>query len=873
MKDKDKTKEQIINKLMQLRQRITKLEKLETEHQRTKEALRQSEEKYRTLAENAMDGFYIITSEGFEYVNPAFEKIFGYTAKEVCSKNFNFYNLIHQEDRKLIAKREESRKKGEKLTPIYGFRIITKDGHIKHVEVNTVPLPGKKARVLGILRDITERKRVEEALCESESKYRFLFEKSPTISLIIGIDGLIKDINKTALENFGYSKDEVIGKPPLGFAVPQHREKVAAAMEKSFKGEHTPEMDVDIYAKDGSVHTILFSPGQVVLYEEDKPTSILVTAIDITERKRADEALRESEERYRTLFQCSGTAISITEEDGTLYLVNKEFEELTGYPQEEIEGKMTIVHFVPEHERKRILHYHQARRKGEMAPDSFKCQLRRKNGETRTVLMTVGLIPGTKLDIGSAIDITEMEKLERELSNSEEKYRTLTDNINVGIYRNTVGPKGKFIEANPAVVKMFGYQSREEFLKLNVADLYQNPADRKKFNEKMLQMGYVRDEELQLKKKDGTPFIGSVSAVAVKDDNGEVLYYDGIIEDITERKRAEKALRESEERYRTLFHHRGTVVVLIEEDGTISMVNKEIEELTGYTEEEIIGNAFVVFDFFPGKEKQRILGYHQARRKGGNAPISYETKIRRKDREIRSVLVNVALIPNTKRSIASIMDITDRKKTEQELKWKSREIRSYARQMKMTYKALEMAYLEMIHALVISVETRDPYTRGHSERVTQYSKEIAKRLGLKEKDLKNLELACRIHDIGKIGISDRILLKDDKLSIAEWAEMKMHPVRGAEMLTFSEFFKPVIPIVRHHHERWDGKGYPDGLKREKIPLGARIMAVSDTFDAMSSSRPYRDAIDLKKIVEELKENAGTQLDPKIVKLWLEIMHK
>ena len=94
-----------------------------------------------------------------------------------------------------------------------------------------------------------------------------------------------------------------------------------------------------------------------------------------------------------------------------------------------------------------------------------------------------------------------------------------------------------------------------------------------------------------------------------------------------------------------------------------------------------------------------------------------------------------------------------------------------------------------------------------------------------------------------------------------------------EMLTFSEYFKEVIPIVRHHHERWDGKGYPDGLKGEEIPLGARILAVADTFDAMSSSRPYRDPVDLKKIIDELKDNAGTQFDPQIVEIWLEIMEK
>lgn len=137
-----------------------------------------------------------------------------------------------------------------------------------------------------------------------------------------------------------------------------------------------------------------------------------------------------------------------------------------------------------------------------------------------------------------AIDVTERKQ-------SEEKYKTLTENINVGIYRNTVGPKGKFIEANPAIIKMFGYNNRKEFLSISVVDLYRNANDRKKFNEKMLTSGFVKDEELLLRKKDGTQFYGSVSAVAVKNEKGKVLYYDGIIEDITERIKAKQRLEDS----------------------------------------------------------------------------------------------------------------------------------------------------------------------------------------------------------------------------------------------------------------------------------------------------------------------------------------
>ena len=338
------------------------------------------------------------------------------------------------------------------------------------------------------------------------------------------------------------------------------------------------------------------------------------------------------------------------------------------------------------------------------------------------------------------------------------------------------------------------------------------------------------------------------------------------------RKQLEEALKQSEERYRTLFQYSGTAMAIAEDDMTISQVNKEFEQLTGYSKNQLEGKM-IITDFLAEKDKQRIIGYYKALRQGKKISSSYKAKIKRKDNQIRTIFATVGFIPGTKNSMASLTDITDQERTERELKKKSNEIGDYARQMRMAYNALERAYLDTIHALVISVETRDPYTYGHSERVTQYSKEIAKKMGWKDKGLNSLELACRIHDIGKIGVSDRIMLKSGALTTAEWAVMKMHPVKGAEMLTFSEYFKPVIPIVRHHHERWNGKGYPDGLKGKKIPPGARILAIADTFDAMSSARPYRDAIDYRKIVKNLKESAGTQFDPQIVKIWLEIMEK
>jgi len=199
---------------------------------------------------------------------------------------------------------------------------------------------------------------------------------------------------------------------------------------------------------------------------------------------------------------------------------------------------------------------------------------------------------------------TERKQAEEELRKTKEKYKTLTENVNVGVYRNSVGPKGKFIEANPAIVKMFGYKSKEEFLSINVADLYQKPKDRKKFNEKMLRVGFVKNEELQLKRKGGAPFIGSVSAVAVKDEKGKVKYYDGTIEDITERKRAEEALRKNERRFRDIVENALEWIWEVDTNGKYIYASPSIENILGYKPEKVLGKHF--YDLFHPEDRKEL---------------------------------------------------------------------------------------------------------------------------------------------------------------------------------------------------------------------------------------------------------------------------
>ena len=176
---------------------------------------------------------------------------------------------------------------------------------------------------------------------------------------------------------------------------------------------------------------------------------------------------------------------------------------------------------------------------------------------------------------------------------------------------------------------------------------------------------------------------------------------------------------------------------------------------------------------------------------------------------------------------------------------------------------LEKAYLDTIGILRQTVEAKDPYTRGHSDRVSEFSVLIGKKLGLDEKTLHILKIGGLFHDIGKIGIPDSILLKESKLNDEEYSQIKNHPTIGAHILGDAKVFQDIIPIVKHHHERFDGKGYPSQLAGEDIPFIARIAAVADTFDAMTSKRTYRDALPLDTVKAEIERCSGSQFDPKI----------
>jgi len=195
------------------------------------------------------------------------------------------------------------------------------------------------------------------------------------------------------------------------------------------------------------------------------------------------------------------------------------------------------------------------------------------------------------------------------------------------------------------------------------------------------------------------------------------------------------------------------------------------------------------------------------------------------------------------------------------------------RALRLRSRRRQRGYISSVAALAAALEAKDPYTQGHSERVTVYALRLAQQIGIDAELMDDIQAAGPLHDIGKIGIREEVLHKPGKLDDEEFEHIKMHPRIGSRMLAHQDSLSRIHQLVRHHHERIDGRGYPDGLAGEEIPLGARILAVADTFDAMTSNRPYRKFLDDEEARRRLIDAGGSQLDNELVPVFVDLLDR
>lgn len=384
------------------------------------------------------------------------------------------------------------------------------------------------------------------------------------------------------------------------------------------------------------------------------------------------EKLRESKEKAQRYLDIAGAIVIVIDNDQCVSLINKEGCDILGYGSEEIIGKNWFDLFVPEKDREKTKAAFSQMIEGKAEPvEYFENLIVTKINEERIIAWhnnalrnEEGTIIGT---ISSGEDITERKMSEEALRQSEEQYRSLVENVNVGIYRNTVTFPGKFIQANPAMLRIFGYDSLDEFLSISVGDLYRDPEERKEFLKLIRERGFVKNFELRLRKKDGTPLIGSITTQAHYDEKGEIKWMDGVFEDATDRRRAEDALRESEEKYRTIFESSRDAIYLRDPEGKLLEMNQAFLDIFGYAREEML-NINVGETYVNPDEKMKF----QEEVKKSGAVKDYEMQLKRKDGTIIYCLLSTSILKHKDGGILAyhgiMRDITERKRAEEALR-------------------------------------------------------------------------------------------------------------------------------------------------------------------------------------------------------------
>ena len=453
-----------------------------------------------------------------------------------------------------------------------------------------------------------------------------------------------------------------------------------------------------------------------------------------------------------------------------------------------------------------------------------------------------------KREIAEAKIRRDKKSMEEMLKRSENNFRNSLDESPLGV--RIVTSDGELLYANREILNMFGYDSIDELRSISHLQRYtpETFAEYKKRIEMRKHGEYVPPNyEVSIVRKDGTIRHLEVFRKQVL-WNGQ-MQFQALYNDITERKQAEKNLRESEKRYRVVVEN-ANEAILITQNMKILFANTVAINNTDYSMEELTSMDFS--DLIHPDDIGMVRDYHDRRLKGDDIPSVYSFRIVCRDKSVKWVELNTTVIEWEKKRAALnfLKDITVSKQLEEE--------------RSQSFVKIKKTLDATVSAIASMVETRDPYTTGHQKRVSILARAIAEEMGLCMDVVEFIETAAIIHDIGKLSVPSEILSKPTKLTNLEFELIKTHSQSGYNILKDIEFPWPVADAILQHHERMNGTGYPQKLQGHDILLESRILAVADVVEAISSHRPYRPGLGIDFALEEITKNKGVLYDENVV---------
>jgi PAS domain S-box-containing protein len=605
--------------------------------------------------------------------------------------------------------------------------------------------------------------------------------------------------------------------------------------------------------------------------EKGSIVGVIITSRDMTLRKQWEDALRDSEERFRKVFEESPIGIVLTSRDFQFFNANPAFCRMLGYTADEMSSKTFLEVTHPEH---RNIDKENVERMWREEIPNYITEKRyvAKNGDVRLGLLSASLIRGYDgkplYALAMIDDITERKHAEENLLNSAIFLNNMVEQSPTPTWISD--DKGNLLRINKACCELLNITQNEVIEKYNVfKDNIVEEQGHMPLVKNVFEKGEVARFELNwdssklkgLSFKNSTKVILSVTIFPIKNSSGKIT--NAVIQhmDITESKKSEILIRRQREEYRTIIDTIPAVIAYVDRDGKILRINKAGASDFGMKPKEAVGKTY--HDLFPTEIANKYI--KQVQRVMDTATPIMGTITHLTFASGKEIDVEADMLPYLDHEgkvigvISLVQDITEKKKTLEALEQRNLQ--------------LNKTLNDAINAMVRIVELRDPYTAGHQQGVAKLAAAIANEMGLDEERVHNINMAARIHDIGKIYIPSDILSKPGTLSHVEYKLIQTHPVGGHDIISGIDFPFPVALTVLQHHERLDGSGYPNNLKVDEILLESKIVAVADVVEAMASYRPYRPALGIEKALKEIQLNKGIKYDETAVNACLTLFNK
>jgi PAS domain S-box-containing protein len=764
--------------------------------------------------------------------------------------------------------------------------------------------------------EILERQKAEKALTASEERLRLALDSSnegwwdwdipndrvyysPRYFEIIGVSAENFDFTIRGLRNYIHPDDV-----PL----------VSSHLTDHMKGK------TDSYISEFRVHPLnenfrwIRTTGKIVARDEqNQPIRMVGTIVDITEAKKAAQAIADSEQNLRAIFDNTYDALVIHDHTGKILACNQRTIDLIGLPHNKILHTNVLVTADPDQvwDYGKVKDYWQAVLHGENV--IFELRLKNQISQTFTdVEITLRQTRWFGQDAIFAVirDITQQKLAEQAILASEEKLRTVVEQLYEGLI--LISEEGKILEWNPVMQDITGILKQEAVGKyvwdFNLGSL----RDQEKSAE---EKGIIASLFHEVKKSQDSPFFNNPVDIRLPASGGrerivQQILFPVVTEkefrigatfvDVTEQRQAQERIRLEFEKIKGLRQIDSSIAAHPDINSTIEVIFNQVRNLLHVDaaclmlmndNEQSLNNAFSY-----GINKQystcpvfSLQNSNSARTIRELQPLWFHYDNRPED----SILCRCADQHNFKTYAAAplivngipigVFEVFLKEKFTPPQEWMdyfvtlagqtSIAIDSFKlyHDLQQSNHALLQSYESTIQGWAKALELKDKETKGHSDRVMALACKLATRMGFTPEQLKHFRNGVYLHDIGKMGIPDAILLKPGPLTDEEWEIMRQHPVYAYNLLRGIEYLEPALEIPYSHHERWDGSGYPQGLKGKTIPLGARIFAVVDVWDALTSDRPYRAALSVEETSQYLLDNAGKLFDPQVVQQLLDMM--